>query len=132
MKSRVSLSLLVLVFCFSSTVKATTVELDQIIAVVNDEAVTYSEYVSRYRAQQLQSNTNAGPIPDEIDQKILGLLVDERIQLQAAQQRGISIPQEEVNGIISAMAAQNSISPEQLMREIEEKGIPTRTGTKSI
>ena len=123
MKSRVSLSLLVLVFCFSSTVKATTVELDQIIAVVNDEAVTYSEYVSRYRAQQLQSNTNAGPIPDEIDQKILGLLVDERIQLQAAQQRGISIPQEEVNGMISAMAAQNNISPEQLMREIEGKGI---------
>jgi peptidyl-prolyl cis-trans isomerase SurA len=123
MISRVLSSLLALVFWFSTTVIAATVELDQIIAVVNDDAITYSEYATKYRTQQLQRNENIGQIPDKIDFNLLRLLVDERIQLQAALQRGISIPQEEINGVINAMAAQNGLAPEQLIRELEAKGI---------
>jgi peptidyl-prolyl cis-trans isomerase SurA len=123
MISRVSSSLLALVFWFSSTVFAATVGLDQIIAVVNDDAITYSEYATRYRTQQLQKNEDVGQIPEKIDFNVLRLLVDERIQLQAALQRGVSISQEELNGVISAMAAQNGLQPEQLIRELEAKGI---------
>jgi len=132
MKSRVSLSLHALVFGFSSAVSADTIELDQIIAVVNEDAITYSEYATRYRTQQLQRNENIGQIPNEIDLDLVGLLVDERIQIQAADLRGISISQDEINDMIGAMAAQNNFTPEQLLQELESQGISSTVFMRGI
>ncbi len=132
MMSRVSLLLLALVIWFSSAVSAAVIQLDEIIAIVNDEAITYSEYEVRYRRQQIQNNQDVGQIPDGVDFKLLRLLVDERIQAQAAQARGISISPEEVNRILVSMAEQNKITPDELFEELESKGISSTDFMRSI
>ena len=111
---------------------AQTIELDQVIAIVNDEAVTLSEYQSRYQRQQLESQSRAGAVPEDIDLEILSLLVDERLQAQYGERTGIVVTETEIDDTLRTLAARNNISLAQLFDEIEKQGISVDQFRRSI
>ena len=121
-----------LTILFSSYADADTVALDEVIAIVNDEAITRSEYQTRYKRQQLETNRGIEQIPEQINGEILELLIDERIQTQAAQASGISISRAEMESAMANIAAQNNFSHEQLISELENQGISEIQFLRSI
>ncbi len=121
-----------LTILFSPYADAGTVALDKVIAIVNNEAITRSEYQTRYKRQQLETNRGAEPIPKQINDEILELLIDERIQVQAAQVAGISINRAEIENELANIAAQNNFSQEQLITELKNQGISAIQFSRSI
>ncbi len=122
---------LALAILLTSVVDVNATALDEVIAVVNNEALTLSEYQTRYKREQLQSGRE-GQIPAEIDLNVLKLLIDERIQTQAAQAAGLSVSRAEVASVMTNMADQNKLSPTQLMAELKAQGISEVQFLRSI
>lgn len=123
--------LLSLVFLISTSVLAQSVRLDKVIAVVNDEAITYSEYQARFNRARLQ-NSQLANAPEGVDINILRALVDERLQAQIARQRGVSISASEVDRTIEEMATKNNMTMDQMFSELQSKDISRLEFERSI
>lgn len=117
---------------FSSYAEANTVALDEVIVIVNDEAITRSEYQTRYKRQQIETDQGSEQIPEQVDNEILERLIDERIQAQVAHATGVVISRAEVESTLGNMAAQNNFSQAQLIAELEGQGISEAQFLRSI
>ncbi len=122
----VSLALLI-----SASVNAATVGLDKVIAIVNDEAITYAEYQARFNRARLQ-NSELAKAPSGVDVNILKALVDERLQTQIARQQGITVDQSDVTLTIRDMASQNDMPTDQLFSQLHDSGISKQEFERSI
>lgn len=98
------------------------IELDHIVAVVNDEVVMASELEERLRAvrQQLMEQGTQLPPTSQLKKQVLDRLIMNKLQMQMAQQTGIRVDDETLNRTISSIAAENGVSLTQF-REILEK-----------
>ena len=65
--------------------------IDRVIAIVNDEAITLSEYQSRYKRELLETSKTTSEVPSTIDISVLRELIDERLQAQLALSQGINV-----------------------------------------
>jgi peptidyl-prolyl cis-trans isomerase SurA len=90
--------------------------------VVNDEALTFSEYQARYNRELLQ-NQDLSRSNGEIDIEVLRALIDERVQAQVARERGLTVRDEEVDNVVANMAKNNNRSTVQLYVELNDRGI---------
>ena len=115
--------LFVAAICLSFTVHAATTGLDKVIVVVNDEPIMLSEYRIRHQREQLRASERVRSDLSGINPDILEALIDERLQAQAAFAQGITVSEQEVDQILSTMAAQNQLSLQQLFEELGESGI---------
>ena len=115
--------LFVAAICLSFTVHAATTGLDKVIVVVNDEPIMLSEYRIRHQREQLRASEKVRSDPSGINPDILEALIDERLQAQAAFAQGITVSEQEVDQILSTMAAQNQLSLQQLFEELNGLGI---------
>ena len=116
------LKLLGAILLFVVAFQGNAQSLDRVIAVVNDEAVTYLEYQARYNRELLQ-NQDLGEKSSTIDIEVLRSLIDERIQAQAAENRGITVREEDVDRVLANMAVNNSRTIPQLFAELDDRGI---------
>ena len=106
--------------------------MDKVIAIVNDEAVTLSEYETRYRREQLKDSKNSGQVPDQIDISVLRALIDERIQAQAARRLGLGVGAPELESMLVALAGQNNLNAEQLLEKLNQQGIKPQQFLRSL
>ena len=97
--------------------------LDKVIAVINNEPITLSEYRIRHQREMLQSRRQESADVGEIDADILEALIGERLQVQAAMARGFSVSDQEIDQMISALAERNRMSLQQLLGELGDLGI---------
>ena len=100
---------------------AQTNTIDQVLAIVDNEAITLSEYISRH-SQESIGNKNIGKYSGEIDPRILEKLIDERIQIRQAKLRGITVSNQEIDRTIEFIAQQNNLSVEGLLNQLERDG----------
>lgn len=101
--------------------------LDQIVAVVNDDVVTRSELnrnLNMIKMQMAQGNTPA-PSASLLQKQALDQLINKKLQLQIAQQAGITITDHDLNQAISYIAKQNNMSPDELYSRINQDGMST-------
>ncbi len=99
-------------------------EIDHIVAVANDDVITYTELEKRMHLvkQQLQRRQAKLP-PDEVLRKqILEQLIMERLQLQVAEQVGIRVDDESINKVVSNIARENNLSLEQFREVLAREG----------
>ena len=115
-----------------STSQAQSVGLDKVIAIVNDEAITFSEYQARYNRELLQNKNLASSVPNQIDINVLRALIDERLQGQMASERGIVVNSSDVESAIANMAAQNAVSKKQLYDQLLKNRITELEFNRSI
>ena len=112
------LSLLLILASFSLNAKNIQ-EIDHIVAIVNDDVVTYSELTKQtllIKQRIAQRNVNLPP-DDVLQKQILEQLIIERLQIQTAKRAGIRVDDESVNKVISNIAAENKMNLNQF-REI--------------
>ena len=113
--------------CASGTVTQTSagVELDRVVAVVNDDIISRSELdarLGRVREQLRQSGT-APPPPDALRRQVLERLILRRLQLQLARNSGMRVGDESLNRTILRIAEQNELTLREFRDAIERDGL---------
>ena len=106
------------------TTKPVVKEIDHIVAVANDDVITYAELENRMRLikQQIQQRQAKLPPDDVLRKQILEQLIIERLQLQLADQVGIRVDDETINNVISNIAQENKFTLDQFREVLAREG----------
>jgi peptidyl-prolyl cis-trans isomerase SurA len=99
-------------------------ELDRIIAVVDEDVVMQSELeeqMARVRLQLRQQGTQMPPTP-VLERQVMERLVLEKIQLQLADRAGVEVEENALDRAVQDIAARNKLSMEQFREILESEG----------
>ncbi|SER48452.1 periplasmic chaperone for outer membrane proteins SurA [Tranquillimonas rosea] len=99
------------------TAAVTAQNMFRTVATVNERAVTAYEVDQR---AQLLTLFNT---PGDVRERALESLIDERIQLAAAEDAGITVTEEEIRDGQSEFAGRADLSREQFVAQIQQQGI---------
>lgn len=102
------------------------VNVDRVVAVVNDEALTQYELDDARRVvqTQLKQQKVEPPAPDVLDKQVLERLITQRALLQQAKEDGVKIDDTQVERAIQRIAQENKLSPEEFRRVLAQENIP--------
>lgn len=96
-----------------------------IAAVVNDDVITVADLQMRLRLALMSSGLPATPDAQQrMLPQVLRLLIDEKLQGQEAKRAGISVPAQDVDRALAAIAGQNRMSTQQLFTMLKSTGVP--------
>ena len=100
------------------------VEIDRIVAVVNDDVIMRSELLARMDLVRSSLEEAGTPLPprDVLARQVLERLVVDRIQLQLAAEAGMRIEDEELNRAMDDLAARDNLSPSDFRQILEREG----------
>lgn len=106
---------------------ASSVLLDKVVAVVNNEAITWTEL---YRAMEFEMSTRVRGLTEEEKRTIfrenetafLESMIETRLQLQEAEKLGIAVTPEEVDRAIETIGARYSLDPEAFRAAVRQEG----------
>lgn len=95
-----------------------------IAAVVNDEAISVFDVLSRMRMIMLSSNIPDSPeMRQRLAPQVLRGLIDEKLQLQEAKKQNMTVSEDELNKGIEQIEKQNNMKPGQLDEFLRARGI---------
>lgn len=126
-RAPLSLALLVALLTVGQSAEATVVE--RIVAVIGDKAVLLSDLRERaepFLAQVHQSvpaGAQRNAAISQLYRTMLGRIVDEELELRAAQQSKLSVSAKEIDDALERVATQNKISVSELLTEAERTGL---------
>lgn len=105
--------------------KSAEEHLDNIVAVVNDDVITDTEFNQALTTVKIQfeQSGNAMPEKEVLQKQVLDQLINKKLQLQLAHQSGVNINDKTVNQTIERIAQQNDISVKTLYGKLNEEGI---------
>ncbi len=100
------------------------IELDRIVAVVNDDVIVESELQARMRLvkDQLSQSGTALPPEEVLGKQVLERLVLERLQIQIAERAGMRVEEETLNKAVEQVARQNNLDVAQFKQILERDG----------
>ncbi len=104
---------------------AQPLEVDRVVAVVNDEAITLHELRSRLAAVERQLKSQGTPLPprDVFQQQLLERMIIDRVQVQFARETGLRITDGEVDAALRRIADGNRMSLADFRTALERDGI---------
>ena len=125
--------ILILFFILSFSIsclnlKAAAETIDKVIAIVNGEVITLTEL---NEAVSFILKDTGGIInfdgvetdPAEIKRKVLDRLIDNKLIEQETKKMGIVVSEREIDNALENIQKENSISREELVKELETKGL---------
>lgn len=92
-----------------------------IVAVVNGEAITSYDLEQRQALMRLTGERG------NVQQKALDELIDERLQLKAAQAAGITASEADIDRALGDIAKRVKLSPSQLGQALGQQGVAIKT-----
>ena len=109
----------------AQTRRAQPVEVDRIIAVVNDEAITAYDLRTRLAAveKQLRGQNVQLPPPDVLQRQLLERMITDRVILQFARETGLRISDVELDAAMRRIAEGNKLSLQDFRAALEKDGI---------
>lgn len=116
--------LLCLLVLTGTAAAQSVIELDRIVAVVNEDVIVETELNERVRTIKSQLRQAGTPLPPEdvLEKQVLERLVLERLQLQLAEANGIRVEDEELNQAVETVAARNNLNLTQFREILERDG----------
>lgn len=129
MFSRFVLPCLVAAACTLAGVSAATAQMiDRVVAVVNDEAVTYRDLDARLRLALVSSGiADSQESRQRVLPQVLRKMIDEKLQLQEAQRLNIVLSNTDVDAAIASLEQQNRMPRGSLLGNLARQGVdPTR------
>jgi len=95
-----------------------------IAAVVNDEAISVFDVISRVRMVMVSSNIADSPeMRQRLAPQVLRGLIDEKLQLQEAKKQNITVSDAELAKGVEQIEKQNNMKPGQLNEFLKARGI---------
>ncbi len=100
------------------------VEIDSIVAIVNDAVITRSELDDQTRTVKQQLRQQNTPVPPGavLQKQVLERLITSRLQLQLAANTGIRVDDDTLNRAINRIAVQNKLSLTEFRAVLEKDG----------
>ena len=100
------------------------VELDRVVAVVNDDIISRNELDARLEQvrKQLRQSGTAPPPPNALRRQVLERLILRRLQLQIARNSGMRVDDEGLNRTILRIAEQNELTLREFRDAVERDG----------
>ena len=110
---------------YAQTASEDRVELDRIVAKIDQDVIMRSELDDRLAAvqQQLKARNVALPAQDVLQTQVLEQLILESIQVQLGTRAGIRIDDRAVNEAIARIAGRNQMSVAAFRRNLEADGL---------
>lgn len=113
--------------CAATHLAQPTETLDHVVAVVNDDIITQTELthtINFIKKEMAQSQTQT-PIPkmETLQKQILEQLINKKLQLQLANQAGLTLTTTELNQAIAHIAQQNHVSQNMLYHHLQQDGL---------
>ncbi len=100
---------------------------ETIAAVVNDDAITWSDVNERTRLVMLSSGMpNNAEIRQRLQNQVLNMLVEERLMIQEAARNEIAVTDQEVEGGFAAIAKQNNMDISKFREFLRAQNAPVR------
>jgi peptidyl-prolyl cis-trans isomerase SurA len=101
------------------------VEIDRIVAVVNDEAITAFELRARLATveRQLRGQNVQLPPRDVLERQLLERMIADRVQLQFAKETGLRISDIELDAALRRIAENNRLGLPDFRAALERDGI---------
>ncbi|MFK5986891.1 MAG: peptidylprolyl isomerase [Pseudomonadota bacterium] len=125
-KNNLLAGLLFLTLMFSNSFcRAEIIELDSIVAVVNNDIITKQEMQRSFSevVRNFQRRDAEIPAANILSKQVLDKLIMERIQLDLAERSGIRSDETTLNRAIVRIAGQNGLSLSEFINNITEQGI---------
>jgi peptidyl-prolyl cis-trans isomerase SurA len=121
------LSIGMLILSCSTHAKQVEQALDGIVATINDEVITQSEFHEALHTATIEMRARHLPPPPEktFRKQVLDALINKKLQLQLAQQASIQVSRAELDQAIDQIAKQNQLSVNEFYQRINEDGIAT-------
>jgi peptidyl-prolyl cis-trans isomerase SurA len=110
--------MLLLYSCFN--VQANTVIIDRIVAIVNDEIITFSEF-NKYKTLMYMGMPNQGSGGD-FDREVLSQIIEKKIVIQEAKKLKIEVKKKEIDMAIENVLKRNKITLKNLELSLAEQG----------
>ncbi len=111
---------------------AEPVELDSIVAIVNNEAISYSELTNEIQTIKLQMQGSQLPPDAILQEQLMEQLIMKHLQQQLAASNNILVDDETLNRALNNIAQQNNITLEKLRSVLEGDGIEFNTYRETI
>ena len=107
---------------------------DFIVAVVNSEPVTNSEVQAMFRRMQRELAARGAPLPStaQLAQQALDMLINEKAQLQQAQEQGIKVDDDQIDQAEANMAAGNQLSRDAFHQRLAQEGLTVAEFRKQL
>ncbi|HEX8963586.1 MAG TPA: peptidylprolyl isomerase [Rhodocyclaceae bacterium] len=101
------------------------IEVDRIVAVVNDEAITMHELQSRLASteRQLRAQGTQMPPRDILMRQMLERMIVDKVQLQYAKETGLQVADGELDAALRRIADGNKLSLPDFKKALEKDGI---------
>ena len=98
---------------------------DYIVAVVNSEPITNNEVQREVQRllQQLAQQRRPPPDRKELTRQVLDSLINQRVQLQSANETGIRVDEAAVDQALQNIARQNQMEVAELQRRVVQDGL---------
>ena len=126
----VYLAAMAVLLMFAGLARAETdvVTLDRVVAVVDNDVITWSELQDRVRIVIAQMEKQGGQLPPQevLQKQVLERLILDRLQLSLAAQTGLRVDDAQLDKTIERIAEQNKLSLEQFRQALESDGIRFR------
>ncbi len=111
------------------------VNLDKIVAIVNDNIITsmqLEQRVSAVRAHLQQSDPNAMPADDILRRQVLQQMILQDIELQMAQRANIKVDKGMLDQAVNNLAQANHMTADQLRQALSSQGQSWETFTNDL
>jgi peptidyl-prolyl cis-trans isomerase SurA len=101
------------------------VNVDRVVAVVNDEAITQYDLddAKRIVLQQLKLQNVQAPAQDVLDKQVLERMMTERSLLQFAKENGVKVDDTQIERAILRIAQENKLSAEDFRKALAKENI---------
>ncbi len=101
------------------------VEVDRVVAIVNNEAITLHELRSRLAAVERQLRTQGTPLPsrDVLEKQLLERMIIDRAQIHFAKEAGVQVADSEVDATLRRIAEGNRLTVPEFKAAIERDGV---------
>jgi len=118
----------VLVVALAGSVPAlaqAAIEVDRIVAVVNDEAITQVELDRRVAVLEVQLKKQGVTLPpkDVFQKQVLERLINDRAQLQLARETGLRVDDVQLDRTLRRIAEENKLTLQELRTAVERDGV---------
>ena len=108
-----------------ATTPSRIVQVDRIVAVVNDEVITQNDLNERVNLVVKQFQRQGGQLPpaDVLQRQILERMINDLVQVQLAKENGIKIDDATLDKTIERIAQENNLPMSEFRAALERDGI---------
>lgn len=106
--------------------------MDRVLVIVNEEVITQSEFDYRYDSLLQDLKKDNRPFPEDIKKQILDSMVNDLMQVQEADRRGITISDPELDQAIERFANQQNITTPELKQTLLANNQPFSLFRESV